>query len=71
MKIQFVSKYLDFAKEGLVPNLECPIDQGLLFCNLDDQDNIFLYCIICNYKKNVGLYLYNKIVREVERIKND
>lgn len=69
MKIQYVSKYLALAKEGLVPNLDCPIDQGLLFCNLDELDNIFLYCISCSYKKNIGLDMYDKIVTEVDRIK--
>lgn len=67
MKIQIVSKYLSLAKEGLVPQMDCPLDQGPLFPNLDNDDNIFLYCISCNYKSYIGLSLYNKIKKEVEK----
>lgn len=70
-KIQYVSKYLTLAQEGLVPRIDCPMDQGLLFSNLDADDNIFLYCISCNYKKVIGIYLYDKIVEQVERLKNE
>jgi DNA-directed RNA polymerase subunit M/transcription elongation factor TFIIS len=65
-QIQYVSKYLALAEEGLVSRMDCPIDQGLLFPNLDNDDNIFLYCISCSYKKNIGLDLYNKIKEKVE-----
>jgi len=68
LKIQYVSKYLTLSREGLVPGINCPMDQGLLFCNQDDNDNIFLYCLSCNYKKDVGLKLYDKMVNLVERI---
>jgi hypothetical protein len=64
-----VSKYLTLSKEGLVPRMECPMDQGLLFCNQDLEDNIFLYCLSCNYKKTVGLKLYDKMVTLIDRIK--
>ena len=65
-QIQYVSKYLALAEEGLVSRMDCPIDQGLLFPNLDNDDNIFLYCISCSYKKNIGIDLYNKIKEKVE-----
>lgn len=65
MKIQYVSKYIALSEEGLVSKMECPIDQGLLLSNLDSNENIFLYCISCNYKKNIGIKLYNDIVRMV------
>lgn len=66
-QIQYVSKYLALAEEGLVSRMDCPIDQGLLFPNLDNDDNIFLYCISCSYKKNIGIDLYNKIKEVVEK----
>ncbi len=69
MKIQYVSKYINLADEGLAPKLECPMDQGLLLCNQDDEDRIYLYCLSCEYKKVMGLDLYNKIKAEV--IEND
>ena len=46
--------------------LECPLDQGLLMPNIDDNDNIFLYCLSCSYKNNMGLEVYDRIVRTVE-----
>ncbi len=66
MRIQYVSTYISMSEEGLVEKLSCPVDQSLLFCNQDLEDNIFLYCLDCNYKKDLGLATYNKIVSEVE-----
>jgi len=68
MQIQYVSKYIALSEEGLVPRLECPMDQGSLLSNLDLEDNIYLYCLSCNYKNNIGLEVYSKIV---ETIKNE
>lgn len=66
MKIQAVSKYLDLAEDGLVSRLECPLDQGLLLPNLDNNDSVYLYCISCEYKKSVGLDLYGKILKSLK-----
>ena len=66
MKIQYVSKYLALSEEGLVPRLNCPMDQGPLFTNQDLEDNIFLYCISCSYKKTIGYEFYDKIVKEMK-----
>ena len=68
MQIQYVSKYIALSEEGLVPRLECPMDQGSLQSNMDLDSNIFLYCLSCEYKNNIGLEVYNKIV---EAIKNE
>jgi hypothetical protein len=65
MQIQYVSKYIALSEEGLVPRLECPMDQGSLLSNLDSVDNIFLYCLSCSYKNNMGLEIYNNIVKMV------
>ena len=62
MEIQYVSKYLALASEGLVSKMDCPLDQGLLMANMDLEDQIFLYCLSCNYKKYIGLKLYNEMV---------
>lgn len=70
MKIQIVSKYLALSEEGLVPKLECPIDQGLLFCNQDLEENIYLYCLSCKYKTNLGLEIYGKIENKVREVIN-
>lgn len=68
MQIQYVSKYIALSEEGLVSKLDCPIDQGLLSPNLDNDDNIYLYCISCEYKKTVGYDLYSKIVAQVKEV---
>jgi hypothetical protein len=69
MQIQYVSRYIALSEEGLVPRLACPTDQGPLFANQDLLDNIFLYCISCEYKKYIGLEYYDGLKRLV--IKND
>jgi hypothetical protein len=61
---------MSLSEEGLVSKLECPIDQGLLLPNLNENDNIFLYCISCSYKKIVGIDLYNKIMNKVKEVEN-
>lgn len=58
-----MSQYLDLAKEGLVPMMDCPLDQGLLFANIDGEDQIFLYCLSCDYKKYIGLQMYEMMGR--------
>lgn len=69
-QIQYVSQYIALSEEGLVPKLECPMDQGSLFCNLDLEDNIFLYCISCDYKNFIGSSFYDKIVLLVNGVKD-
>jgi len=66
MKIQYVSKYLLLAEKGLVPRLECPMDQGPLMCNETNDGIIYLYCLSCEYKNNIGLELYGKFKDAVE-----
>jgi hypothetical protein len=69
MQIQYVSKYIALSEEGLVPRLECPMDQGSLLCNLDNEENIYLYCLACSYKNIMGIEIYNKIMNEVNNVK--
>ena len=66
MRIQYVSTYISMSKEGLVEKLLCPVDQSILFCNQDLEDNIFLYCLECSYKNSIGLILYTKITKAVD-----
>jgi hypothetical protein len=58
------------SEEGLVEKLLCPVDQSLLFSNQNLEENIFLYCLECEYKKNIGSTTYEKIVKLVEANKN-
>jgi hypothetical protein len=55
------------AEEGLVPQLECPMDQGLLYPNQDLEDNLYLYCLSCEYKKFIGFGFYDDIVKAVKK----
>lgn len=68
MQIQYVSKYIALSEEGLVPRLECPMDQGSLLCNQDLEENIYLYCLSCEYKNTIGLEVYQRIVNEVDNV---
>ena len=70
MKIQYVSKYIALSKEGLVPEMLCPTDQGPLYSNMDLEDNIYLYCLECSYKKTIGLSHYDSIVAAVKGVNN-
>jgi hypothetical protein len=58
------------SEDGLVEKLLCPVDQSNLFCNQDLDDNIFLYCLDCEYKKNIGSSTYDKIVDSVNKAMN-
>jgi hypothetical protein len=62
-----VSRYLTLAEEGLVSKVVCPLDQGLLMPNQDNNDKIYLYCLSCDYKKDIGLDLYGRMEEAVRR----
>jgi hypothetical protein len=47
------------------------MDQGSLLCNLNLNDEIYLYCLSCNYKNFIGTSYYDKIVSIVKGVKND
>jgi hypothetical protein len=55
------------SEEGLVEKLLCPVDQSILFSNQSLDDNIYLYCLECEYKKNIGIFTYEEIVKAVEK----
>jgi len=66
IQIQKVSRYIKLSEEGLVPRMECPMDQGLLFCNQDTEENVYLYCLSCEYKKFIGIEFYNDILKVLQ-----
>jgi hypothetical protein len=55
------------AGESKVPPLTCPIDESLLMPNLTLDDKLYLYCLDCSYKNFVGLELYNKVSKYLEK----
>lgn len=62
-----MSEYLALSREGLVSEMVCPLDQGLLFSNEDTEERIFVYCLSCQYKNYIGTAIYAKML---EGIKN-
>jgi len=71
MQIQYVSKYIALSEEGLVPGLSCPMDQGPLLPNMDLEDNIYLYCLSCSYKKTLGSSEYEALSSLVKANTNE
>lgn len=65
-QIQTVSKYIALSQEDLVPRLNCPMDQGPLFVNQNLEDQVFLYCLSCEYKKFIGYEFYDDIINKMK-----
>jgi hypothetical protein len=68
MQIQYVSKYIALSEEGLVPRLECPMDQGSLFANLNLEDEIYLYCLSCDFKNIIGTEVYRHLIKSMNGV---
>jgi hypothetical protein len=43
------------------------MDQGLLMPNLSNEDEIYLYCLSCDYRKTIGTEYYGKLKEHVDR----
>ena len=69
-KIQTVSRYIALSEEGLVPRLECPMDQGLLMVNLTLDDKEYLYCLSCSYQNFIGIKFYDDIIQKMKVAEN-
>lgn len=67
MRIQYVSTYISMSQDGLVEKLLCPVDQSILFCNQTLSEEIYLYCLECDYKKSLGTSTYENIVSLVNK----
>lgn len=65
MRIQIVSKYLTLSEEGLVAKMACPLCQGLLMPNQDNNDKIYLYCLSCEYRNEIGLDQYDRMEKAI------
>lgn len=60
-----MSKYLTLAEEGLVAKMYCPLCQGLLMPNQDNNDKIYLYCLSCEYRNEIGLDQYDRMEKAI------
>ena len=54
--MQELHAYNKMAQLGLAPEFACPVDDlhGEIVPWLDDEDNIYLWCIYCNAKVFLG-----------------
>jgi hypothetical protein len=70
-RIQQVSQYIALSEEGLVPRLVCPLDQGFLLPNQTIDDEVYLYCLSCEYKKFIGFGFYDEIIKTMKKVQYD
>lgn len=68
---KYVLEYVALSHEGLVPKYECPLDQGLLFANVNKFDEAYLYCLSCKYTILVGSKTYKYMKESVEKIERE
>lgn len=46
-------------------DITCPFDNYQMLPNLRHDDTIYLYCLACNHKVDVGYNLYDRMKRAV------
>lgn len=70
MIIQVFNKYLLLSDIGKTKPLLCGLDNDhpRLFANIDENDNIYLYCLACEYKMIPGIELYSRIEKIVSEL---
>ncbi len=63
MKIQVVNRYLQLVDRGCAPAPVCHNDRdhGRVFAKLDEDDNIILWCLACEYNAHLGIAMYDKM----------
>lgn len=73
MIIQVINKYLILSDNDITIPIRCGIDNDhpRLFANMDDDDNIYLYCMACEYKLIPGIELYERIVTTLQSLGYD
>ncbi len=63
MDIRVVRAFIELFPQDR--DIKCPYDSYDCLPNMDHNDTIYLYCLACNYKINVGLNLYDRMKREL------
>lgn len=46
-------------------DITCPYDLYEMLPNLTGNDTVYLYCLACNHRVNVGYNLYDRMKRAV------
>jgi hypothetical protein len=70
MDIRIVNMYRQYADRGFVKPLLCPRDGTHLplFAKLDDDDEIVLYCLTCDWQADLGSNTYDRLEDAVVRV---
>lgn len=57
MFIQVIRKYLEYTNNNILPPVLCQmdIDHGSLYPNMEHSEDVFLYCLACEYKIHLGI----------------
>lgn len=56
--IHTINRYRKYVKNNLLPALYCAKDDGThlpLSSRMDHDDNVYLYCLTCDWEKKAGL----------------
>lgn len=70
MDIRLFSKYYKLSLEDKVIPIQCGIDQfhPVMVPNIDEEDQIYLYCLACNFKIIPGTELYRNITECIDKL---
>ena len=73
MDIKEFRYYQYLAEKGYVEPLVCYNDSehGVLYANMDKEDNVYLYCLACEYKIIPGTTFREVIRRRIKEVTND
>lgn len=68
MLIQVINEYQFMASQGKFPAVLCVMDKdhGSLACNIDKNDDVYMYCLACSYKLRPGIALYSSMLDRVK-----
>lgn len=68
MLIQVLNEYQHLANEGHFPAIKCAMDgeHPILSCNMDKNDDVYMYCLACSYKLKPGSALYFSMKDRIE-----
>ena len=71
MLIQVINEYQFMGSQGKFPPIMCAMDADhpQLACNLDKNDDVYMYCLACSYKLRPGIALYNAMLDRVKGLK--
>ena len=73
MRIQAFSAFQDLARDGVVEPLMCFNEEHInpLIPALNKNDEVYLWCLECDFKLNPGINLYEKIILTLEENTKD